>query len=113
MAKPSRRRASRAAFRARYQPAGTVTPAAPGSLEFFLVERYVLYAGWGRHLRTARVHHPPYPLQAATAADVDQTLTDVAGLPAAAQGPPPLVHYARELDVDIYRPHRTESPPAP
>jgi uncharacterized protein YqjF (DUF2071 family) len=100
-----RRRASRATFRARYQAVGPVAPAAPGTLEFFLAERYLLYARSGRTLRTARVHHPPYPLQAATAAGVEQTLTDVAGLPAGAcAAPPPLVHYAEEVDVDIFGP---------
>ena len=61
----------------------------------------------GRALRTARVHHAPYPLQAAAAADVDQTLTDAARLaPGACAGPPPLVHYAREVDVAIFGPPR-------
>ena len=92
----SRRRRSPAAFAARYQPTGPVAPAAPGSLEFFLAERYLLYSRSGRGLRTARVHHAPYPLQLAAAADVEQTLTNVAGLaPGTGAGPPALVHYAR------------------
>jgi uncharacterized protein YqjF (DUF2071 family) len=110
----SRRRGAPANFHARYGPAGAVVPAAAGTLEFFLAERYLLYSWSGRSLRTARVHHPPYPLQPATAAEVEQTLTGVAGLPAGAcAGPPPLVHYAREVDVAIYGPRRPESPPAP
>ena len=63
----------------------------------------------GRGLRTARVHHTPYPLQVATAADVEQTLTSVAGLPACA-GPPALIHYAREVDVAIFSPRRLDNP---
>ena len=78
-------------------------PPRPGSLEFFLAERYLLYSAPGRGLRTARVHHTPYPLQVAAAADVEQTLTSVAGLPACA-GPPALIHYAREVDVAIFSP---------
>ena len=98
---------SPAAFAARYQPTGPVAPAAPGSLEFFLAERYLLYSRVGTGLRTARVHHAPYPLQVAAAADVEQTLTNVAGLPpGACAGPPPLVHYAREVDVAIFGPRR-------
>jgi uncharacterized protein YqjF (DUF2071 family) len=100
-----------AAFSARYRPVGPVAPAAPGSLEFFLAERYLLYAHSRGGLRTARVHHAPYPLQPAAADAVEQTLTSVAGLPArACQGPPPLVHYAREVDVDIFGP-RLDNPP--
>ena len=38
----------------------------------------------GGALRTARVHHAPYPLQPGAAGDVAQTLTYVAGLPLAA-----------------------------
>ena len=102
-----RRRGSPAAFTARYGPVGAVAPAATGSLEFFLAERYLLYARSSGGLRTARVHHAAYPLQPAAAAAVEQTLTSVAGLPArACAGPPPLVHYAREVDVEIFGPLR-------
>jgi uncharacterized protein YqjF (DUF2071 family) len=111
----SRRRGAPAHFRARYQPVGAAASAAPGSLEFFLAERYLLYSrSRSGALRTARVHHAPYPLQPATATDVEQTLTQVAGLPpGACHSPPALVHYAREVDVAIYGPARPESPPAP
>jgi uncharacterized protein len=101
----SRRHGTTAAFHARYRPAGEVDTAAPGTLEFFLAERYLLYARRRHGLRVARVHHAPYPLQPATAAEIAQTLTDAGGLPpGSCAGPPPLVHYARELDVDIYGP---------
>ena len=106
----SRRRRSPAAFAARYQATGPVAPAAPGSLAFFLAERYLLYAASGRGLRTARVHHAPYPLQVAAAGDVEQTLTDAAGLPpGSCAGPPALVHYAPAVDVDIFGP-RLDNP---
>jgi uncharacterized protein len=110
----ARRGGSPAAFGARYQPVGPVAPAAPGSLAFFLAERYLLYSWSGRALRTARVHHAPYPLQPATATDVEQTLTSVAGLPSRAfEAPPPLVHYAREVDVRIFGPRGVNSPSPP
>ena len=111
-----RRHGSGAAFTAHYRPNGPVAPAAPGSLEFFLAERYLLYARAGRRLRVARVFHAPYPLQPAAAENVTQTLTDVAGFPpGSCQGPPPLVHYAAEVDVRIFRPHPSDprSPPSP
>jgi uncharacterized protein len=78
-----------------------------GSLAFFLAERYLLYAWDGRSLSSARVHHTPYPLQPAAAFDVRQSLTGAAGLPPT-EGPPPLVHYAREVDVRIERPRRVQ-----
>ena len=48
-----------------YQPTGNDRLAAPGSLEFFLIERYVLFA-WNAQtnlLQSGRVHHQPYLLQ--------------------------------------------------
>ena len=95
-------------FSGRYRPAGAAVAAAPGTLEFFLAERYLLYGWTGRALRTARVSHTAYPLQPAVAHDVAQTVTDAARLPPAAFAtPPPLVHYAREVDVAIFGPSRS------
>lgn len=49
------------AFEVGYEPAGPAGPAVPGSLDFFLIERYLLYCGGnGRPLRCGRVWHPPY-----------------------------------------------------
>ncbi len=44
----------------RYRPTGMPQHAQPGSLEFFLLERYVLFAETSRGLRAGRVHHEPY-----------------------------------------------------
>lgn len=93
-----------ARFTCRYRPTGEVASAVPGSLEFFLAERYLLYAWTGRALRSARVFHPPYPLQPARVADLDETLLSASGLPVG-KAAPLLAHYAREVDVQIYRPH--------
>jgi uncharacterized protein YqjF (DUF2071 family) len=103
----SRRTSGGASFAGHYRPTGAVAAAAPGTLEFFLAERYLLYSSTGRALRTARVHHAPYPLQPASSAAVAQTVTDAARLsPEAFAGPPPVVHYAREVDVAIFAPRR-------
>ncbi|MBQ99043.1 MAG: hypothetical protein CMP30_13795 [Roseibacillus sp.] len=52
-----------AAFR--HRPSGPRRVAKPGTLEFFLTERYVLYANSkdGSQMWRGRVHHPPYELQ--------------------------------------------------
>jgi uncharacterized protein YqjF (DUF2071 family) len=92
-----------AELEAAYAPAGPAAPAAPGTREFFLAERYLLYAWNGRRLSSARVHHLPYPLQPAAVSDLRETLARAAGLPPLA-APPPLAHYAQEVDVRIYRP---------
>jgi uncharacterized protein len=48
----------------RYQATGVPYLAAPDSLEFFLGERYRLFSTHSAGLRTGRVWHEPYPLQA-------------------------------------------------
>jgi uncharacterized protein YqjF (DUF2071 family) len=94
----SRRRARAqglAEFHARYGPTAPAATAAPGTLEFFLVERYLLYSCNGRTLSEARVHHVPYPLQPATVEDVTETLTRTAGLSATSGGPPTFITHGR------------------
>jgi uncharacterized protein len=47
----------------RYGTAGTKLMAEPGSLEFFLAERYVLFSAGSNHrLYAGRVHHVPYKI---------------------------------------------------
>lgn len=98
------RRGGSAELTGHYWPTGPAHEAAPGTLEFFLIERYQLYASNGTKLTSARVTHAPYPVQTA-GADVVETLTTAAGLPAK-KAVVPLAHYAREVDVRIYRPRR-------
>lgn len=86
--------------RLRYRPVGETAPARPDSLEHFLAERYLLYTlSRGRLLR-GRVHHGPYPLQAAECPELDESLVQAAGItrPSA----PPLVHYAAGVDVEVF-----------
>jgi len=70
------------------------------TLEQFLVERYLLYTQRknGALLR-AEVRHVPYPLQTATVASCEQTLTAAAGI--AVDGPPEHVIFSPGVDVDI------------
>jgi uncharacterized protein YqjF (DUF2071 family) len=85
----------------RYAPEGPVRPAEPGSLEFFLAERYVLYAtGRGGTLYRGRVHHTPYPLQAARADLREESLLSAARIDRAQTTP--LAHYANEVSVDVF-----------
>jgi uncharacterized protein len=53
------RRPGRQPARLQYAAASAGTPATPGSLDEFLLERYVLYSKRGR-LLSGRVHHSPY-----------------------------------------------------
>jgi uncharacterized protein YqjF (DUF2071 family) len=86
----------------RYRPAGPVRLAEPGSLEYFLAERYILYARAGDRLRQGRVAHEPYPLQPGEVDGVRETLSEAASVPPTRGDR--LVHYASGVSVRIYAP---------
>lgn len=92
------RRAHPAQFQGVYGPTGAMYQARPGSLEFWLTERYCLYAADRHaHLWRGDIHHQPWPLQPA-AADVQlNTMTAPLGikLPDIA----PLAHFVKFLQV--------------
>ncbi len=75
-------------------------PAAPGTLDEFLVERYVFY-NFDRkgRLQQGRVRHRPYPLVAARLESIDESLTSASGL--AVDGLPEHVIFSPGLDVEI------------
>ena len=80
---------------------GPAQPAAPGTLEHFLVERYILYTqDEDRDLYRARVHHQAYPVQKAEVLQLDETLIWAAGIKRAENAD--LRHYAREVNVKVY-----------
>jgi uncharacterized protein YqjF (DUF2071 family) len=83
-----------------YEPRGAPAPARPGTLDHFLLERYVLYAAHDGRLYQARVHHAPYPMQEAAVEGLAEDLVAVAGL----VRPPrdPLVHFASGVDVEVF-----------
>ena len=90
--------AGAAEFAATYQPIGYAVTPEPGSLEYFLTERYCLYTVDGTsRVRRLEIHHPPWPLQAAEATIAVNTMSDVAGirLPSTA----PLLHFAKRQDT--------------
>jgi uncharacterized protein YqjF (DUF2071 family) len=72
----------------------------PGSLEFFLTERYCLYSAHDGKLYRARIHHAPWPLQKAELVSLNSTMIESHGL-RTPPGDPPL-HYCEELSVDIW-----------
>ena len=90
--------APNAEFAARYAPAGEIYEAKPGSLEYFLVERYCLFlVNENGELGYLDVHHHPWPLQPATVRIATNTMAAAAGIPLPPQ--PPLAHFARDLEV--------------
>jgi uncharacterized protein YqjF (DUF2071 family) len=66
----------------RYRPISSRHPAEPETLEFFLIERYVLFAYSNRQkkLFRGRVHHVPYPLVEVEVGQSDKNLFTLNGL---------------------------------
>ena len=96
-----------AAFAGRYRPIGPVFAARPGSLDYFLTERYCLYTGHSTvndalALSRLEIHHPPWALQAAEATIDVNTMADAAGirLPSIA----PRLHFAKRQDMVAWPP---------
>jgi uncharacterized protein len=89
-----------AQFEASWEIGETLPYSHPGSLEFFLTERYCLYSEHDRELYRARIYHEPWPLQRATLLSLDSTMIESQGLPTPTGDP--LLHYAEEISVDIW-----------
>jgi uncharacterized protein len=85
-------------FEGRYRPSGDRFEAEPESLEWFLTERYCLYAVDRGRLHRAEIQHPPWPLQPAEAAIESNTM---APRELALEGAP-LCHFSRRQDVLIW-----------
>ena len=93
------------AFSAVYAPDGPVFHATPGSLEWFLCERYCLYAVDHDELLRADIHHLPWDLQPARVEIEVNTMPPVE-LP----DEPPLCHFSRRQDVVIWPLERVAAP---
>jgi uncharacterized protein len=96
-----------AMLEAEYGPTGAARPPAAGTLEHWLTERYCLYTLDGRRrVMRAEIHHPPWPLQPATAAVAANTMAP-AGVELPAQEP--LLHFSRRQDVVIWPLSRSDA----
>jgi uncharacterized protein YqjF (DUF2071 family) len=95
------RRSSSTRQRYKFQPTGDLWEAEPGSLEFFLVERYRLFSVRNGQLLTGRVYHPPYQLRKATVSDLQTDLFELDALQRPT-GAPSSALYSTGVDVRIY-----------
>lgn len=89
-----------ASYAIRATPIGAVGPAQSGTLEHFLVERYILYALHNTRLYKGSVHHTPYPVQSATLHSLDETLLAAAGIERPRISP--LAHFAAGVKVEVF-----------
>jgi uncharacterized protein YqjF (DUF2071 family) len=104
------RGASPATYLARYRPVGPVYHSTPGSLDYWLTERYALYAADPRgRIWRCEISHPQWPLQPAEAQVAHNTMTAQLGFDL----PPeqPLLHFARCQDVVAWAPSLVAAAP--
>lgn len=92
-----------ARFEARYQIGAPLGPSLPGTLQHFLLERYLLLAKKNGVILEGQVHHTPYPVHAARLGDLQDELIAAAGLPPV-MGAPVAVHFSPGVDVEVFGP---------
>ena len=80
----------------------------PGSLEFFLTERYCLYSFHKNQIYRSRIFHQPWPLQNATVDSLRSTMIESLGIPQ--PHGQPLLHYAESIAVDIWLLRKVSEP---
>jgi len=93
--------AAAARFEAQWTHGDALPNAEPGSLEFFLIERYCLYVRRRGGIYRARIHHPPWPLQKVELRSFSSSMIESHGLPT--PGGDPLLHgQSAPLEVGIW-----------
>ena len=102
----STRKADRSALlSARYRVGEALGASLPGSFEFFLLERYLLFSVRGGRVKKGQVHHHAYPAHRAEVFAFEDGLMPAAGLPRA-EVLPPVVHFSPGVDVEVFGPWR-------
>lgn len=88
---------------AAYAPVAEAQPAAPGSLEHWLTERYCLYSlDRNRRLYRAQIHHLPWRLQPAEAEFELNTMALSHRIPL--PDTRPLLHFSRRMETLVWPP---------
>lgn len=90
----------RAALKTSWNIGELLLQSAPDSIEFFLTERYCLYACRKKELYRGRIFHQPWPLQKARLGAFESTMIESLGLPTPAVEP--ILQYAEEISVEIW-----------
>ena len=89
-----------AKFRAAWSVGEPLPESQPGSKEFFLTERYILYTEHDDEIYRARIHHEPWQLYEAELTSFSSTMLEANRL--IQPKTQPILHYADEVNVDIW-----------
>lgn len=84
-----------------YRGMGRAAETVPGSLEFFLAERYLLFTEIKGRIFSGQVYHTPYPLEQAEVEVYDDNILLLNGF-RPMDRPPDLAHYSIGVKVDVY-----------
>jgi len=95
------RRDSGEVHKVRYRLGRELGPSKPETVEFFLLERYLLFTESRGRIYEGQVHHNPYPAQEANVLELEDQLIEAAGL-GPCSGMPEFTHYAAGVDVEIF-----------
>lgn len=95
------RRGTTARNEVRYRIGKALDPSQPDSLEFFFLERYLLFVQRRGITYSGQVHHVPYPAHLAEVLELEDTLLQTAGLEQPTD-PPAYVHCSPGVDVEIF-----------
>lgn len=79
---------------------GAESLAVPGSLPFFLIERYLVFSQKREDLLASQVHHSPYHLRSGQVTRCHETLTRSASL--TCPDLEPTFQYCNGVDVDVF-----------
>ena len=89
-----------AAFKADWTVGKALPKSQPGSREFFLTERYILYTEFEGELYRGRIHHEPWELYEAELTNFGSTMLDPKQIPQPTTHP--ILHHAEKVSVDIW-----------
>lgn len=89
-----------AAFKAEWSVGKALPQSQPGSREFFLTERYILYTEFEGELYRARIYHEPWQLFAAELTTFSSSMLEPKQIPQPKTHP--ILHHAEEISVDIW-----------
>ena len=89
-----------AVLHAKYRPVGPAQLHEPGTLPYWLTERYCLYTVWRERVYRCDIHHPRWKLQNAELEISRNTMAQAAGIRLPETRP--LLHLAKRQDVLIW-----------
>jgi uncharacterized protein YqjF (DUF2071 family) len=98
----SKRRAKKTPrLQTRYRIGEQLGASPPDTLDFFLLERYLMFLGQPSGLQVGAVHHTPYIAHRVDVVDLHDGLVEAAGLTLPEQTPF-CTHYVESVDAEIF-----------